>query len=227
MKKTFIVVLLLTFGLIVQVKAANTGANQKTTNGQVDSSASVNAQAEDVVQTQQQNQVMNQGEDTQIQTQQQNEVKIQGEVDSDDQKGKGQSEQRRSQVANAVHLMLQVAEREGGIGQQVRIIAQSQNQNQIKLEQNIEKIQDRGKLVKFLIGPNHREIKDAQKTLEQNREQIKQLNQIANKLSNSGDQQQLREQVRVLEQSNQAIENLIVDMQSGFSLFGWLNKLIS
>jgi Fic family protein len=108
----------------------------------------------------------------------------------------------------------------------VRVIAQNQNQNQAKLEQNIEKIQSRGGFTKFIVGPNYGEIKDAQKTLEQNREQIRQLNQIRNQLTNEGDQQQLVEQVRILEQANLEIENSLTDAQNGFSLFGWLNKLI-
>lgn len=130
-------------------------------------------------------------------------------------------------MANAVQAMLQVADREGGIGQQVRVIAQNQSQNQVKLEQNVEKIQSRGGFAKFFVGPNYGEIKDAQKSLEQNKEQIKQLNQIRTQLSNQGDQQQFTEQIRILEQSNQEIEALLADAQKGFSLFGWLNKLIS
>lgn len=231
MKKTLLIAFLLMFGLVVQVQAVSTNSNQGAKSGQADAAVTGN-QAVNTVQTNEQNQVMNQGENTQIQTQEQNTIQTQNNTTAADKINKGKSssnpsEQRRSQVANAVQTMLQVADREGGIGQQVRVIAQNQNQNQVKLEKNVEKIQDRGGFAKFFIGPNYKEIKDAQKTLEQNKEQIKQLNQIKNQLYNQGNQQQLTEQIRVLEQTNQEIETLLTDAQKGFSLFGWLNKLIS
>lgn len=230
MKKIlFITFLLMMFGLVVQTHAVSTNSNQGMKTGQTDAQNQVN-QAGNAVQTQEQNKVMNQGENTQIQTQEQNAIQTQDSSKEKTNKGKSDSnpsEQRRSEVASAVQAMLQVADRDGGIGKQVRTIAQNQNQNQEKLEKNIEKIQSRGGLAKFFIGPNYGEIKDAQKTLEQNREQIRQLNQVRTQLSNEGDQTQLTEQIRILEQANQEIETLLADAQSGFSLFGWLNRLIS
>ena len=229
MKKTFIVAFLLMFGLVVQAQAVGTNSNQGTKPGQTDTTTVQGNQAGNAVQTQEQNKVMNQEENTQIQTQEQNAVQTQDNTSSKTNQGKGKStsEQRRSEVADAVQAMLQVADRNGGIGQQVKVIAQNQNQNQIKLEKNVEKIQDRGRFAKFFIGPNYREIKNAQKTLEQNREQIRQMNQLRTQLSNESDQQQLAEQIKVLEQANQEIETLLTDAQGGFSLFGWLNKLVS
>lgn len=229
MKKTLLIAFLLMFGLVVQTQAVSTSSNQGTKTGQTDVQAQ-GSQTGNAVKTQEQNKVMNQGENTQIQTQEQNAVQTQDSGKGKTSKGKSSSnpsEQRRSQVANAVQAMLQVADREGGIGQQVKVIAQNQNQNQVKLEQNIEKIQDRGGFAKFFIGPNYGEIKNAQKILEQNRLQIQQLNQIKNQLSNEGDQQQLAEQIKTLERVNREIETLLADAQEGFSLFGWLNKLIS
>lgn len=230
MKKTLLLSLLLMFGLIFQTQAASNNSNQGNKTGQVDATTQ-GSQPGNAVKTNEKNKVTNQGESTQIQTQEQNSVQTQENAAADKtKKGKSKSnssEQRRSQVASAVQAMLQIADREGGIGQQVRVIAQAQNQNQVKLEQNLEKIQSRSGVAKFFIGPNYGEIKDAQKTLEQNREQIRQLNQIRTQLSNEGDQEQLTEQIRVLEQVNQEIENALSNVQSGFSLFGWLNKLMS
>lgn len=238
MKKTLIVVTLLVFGFTSQALAASSNSqsqgsgNSSSTTQEDKTTATTPAQgtqAGNSVKTNEQNAVKNQGENTQIQTQEQNTV--QAEDSGTDKASKGKfsnpSEQRKSQVASAVQTMLQIAERSGGIGQQVRVIAQTQTQNQIKLEANLEKIQSREGVVKLFVGANYGEIKDAQKTLEQNKEQIRQLNQIRTQLSNQGDQQQLAEQIKVLEQSNQEIETLLTDAQSGFSLFGWLNKLIS
>lgn len=227
MRKTLLISLLMAFSISFQVQAASTNSNKQ---GQTVPQTQGNQGVGNTVQTNEQNKVKNQGESNQVQTQEQNEVQTQDSENSKSTNSKAStnpSVQKRSQVANAVQAMLQVADRNGGIGQRVRVIAQNQNQNQVKLEQNIEKIQGRGSFTKFFIGPNYGEIKDAQKTLEQNREQIRQLNQIRTQLTDKGDQQLLTEQIKILEQANQDIETLLVNAQSGFSLFGWLNKLVS
>ncbi|MFH1656789.1 MAG: hypothetical protein ABH956_03390 [Candidatus Nealsonbacteria bacterium] len=170
-------------------------------------------------QVQNQNQIQNQGETNQIQDSEQEGTQ------SQDKLGSIISKQRKSQVAIAVQEMLQLAERNSGIGQQVKIIAQNQIQNQEKLEESLQKVQSRGGFAKFFVGPNYGEIKNAKKILEQNREQINQLNQVKNQLNNQSDQQQLTEQIQTLEQANLEIENSLGTEQKGFSLFGWMFKL--
>jgi len=173
----------------------------------------VNQQIEIIAQTQ----VQNQGEESQVQNQEQ--IKTQTQSES------AIAEQRKNQVANAVQEILQVAERNAGIGQQVRVIAQVQNENQEKLEASLQKIQSRRGFIKFFIGANYGEIDNAKKALEQNREQIKQFNQIESQPVNQDDQQKLTEQIRVLEQANLQVENSLNTAQKSFSLFGWLFRL--
>ncbi|HBO16427.1 MAG TPA: hypothetical protein DD451_00255 [Candidatus Moranbacteria bacterium] len=230
MKKTIIIALLMMFGIVSQIKAVGVNSMQdENGQGQVSLPVEVDENG-NAVMTQEQNQVKNERENTQIQTQEEN--TIQTRYDSVDKARMNEfnsklSEQRRSKVANTVQSMLQIADQDGGVGQQLKAIAQNQNQNQLKLEQNVEKIQIRGGFTKFFVGPDYGKIKDTQKILEQNKEQIRQLNQIRTQLSNQGDQQQLTEQINILEQVNQEIEILLADAQEGFSLFGWFNKLIS
>jgi len=165
-----------------------------------------------------QNQVANQGQTNQVQTNEQERL-------NDENFAMG--EQRRSVVANAVQEMLQLADRTGGIGQQIRLIAQTQTQNQEKLEAGLLKVQNRNGFAKFLIGPNYGEINKAQKILEQNREQIQQLNQIKNQLTNKGYSKTLTEQTQTLEQTNLQVEESLGKAQKGFSLFGWMFRLFS
>ncbi len=131
-----------------------------------------------------------------------------------------------SQVSNAVQEMIQIAERNSGIGQQIKTIAQAQNQNQIKLEESLGKVQNRSGFVKFFVGPNYGEINNAQKIIEQNREQIQQLNQTMSQIANQSDQQTLTEQIKILEQSNIDIESALRNSEKGFSLLGWAFRLL-
>jgi len=172
-------------------------------------------------QVQNQNQVKNQGETNQIQTNEQNGTQ------NGNTTGSAVAEQRRSKVANAVQEMLQMADRNGGIGQQVKTIAQTQTQNQEKLETSLQKIQSRSGFAKFFIGANYGEISNAKKILEQNKEQIKQLNQVKNQLANQSDAQNLTQQIQTLEQANLEIENSLGTAQKGFSLFGWMFRMFS
>lgn len=205
-------------------------------------------------QTLQQSQTVNQGEENQIQTQNneqfragtqgvgvqeqqkvqqklqdggKNAGQAQKENNGGQEKGKTVSEQRRSQVANAVQEMVKLAERNQGIGQEVKEIAQNQNQNHGNLEDILQKIQNRNAFAKFFMGPNYGEIKNAQKMLEQNKQQIQQLSQLKNQLLNQGEAQMLEQQIKVLEQANFQIENSLQEQQKGFSLFGWAFRIFS
>jgi len=197
--------LALMFGVCFQASAASVNSSQGTKQGQTDVQVET-AQSGSAVQAGEQNKVMNQGEESQIRTQEQNEVQTGNGKDSVNGNGKAMNSptgQKKNQVANAVQEMLKIADRNGGIGQQVRTIAQNQNQNQEKLGKNVEDVQSRGGFMKFLVGPDYGQIRDSQKILEQNKEQIRQLNQIKNQLSNEGDIQQLQQQIMILEQANQ------------------------
>ncbi len=137
------------------------------------------------------------------------------------------SDQRKSMVANAIQEIINVAEHNSEIGQEIKTIAQTQIQNQEKLETGIQKIQSRSGFTKFFIGPNYSEIKNSQKLLDQVKEQIQKLNEIRTQIVNQGDQLQIIEQIQALEQVGQQTETLLNETQKGFSLFGWVFRLFN
>lgn len=137
------------------------------------------------------------------------------------------SEQKRSIVANAVQEMVKVADRNSGVGEQIKIIAQTQNQNQEQLETSTQKIQTRSGFAKFFIGPDYGEIKKSRKLLEQNKEHIRQLNRLMPQITNQDDQKQITEQIQRLEQINQQTETSLNEAQKGFSILGWIFRLFA
>jgi len=177
-----------------------------------------------------QNQVQNEGEETQIRTTEQQEEQESENVakDTEEDEGKGGdqvSEQRRSNVATAVQEMLKVADRNDGIGEQVRVIAQEQNQKHEKIEESLKKVQGRSRLVKFLIGSDLGEIQNAEQTMAQVEDQVQQLRQLKDGLKLKTDQQTIDEQLQLLEQTQSQIKNLLEESKGGFSLLGWALKL--
>jgi len=137
------------------------------------------------------------------------------------------AQQVRSQVANAVQEMLRVADRNGGIGEQVREVAQNQNQNHEDLGEHLENIQNRSRFTRFLIGPNYGEIQQARELIEQNQEQIQNLIELRNRLSNQADQNALQQQIQVLQQANLQLGNMLDEAESGFSLFGFIFRIFA
>ena len=136
-------------------------------------------------------------------------------------------EQEISMVAGAVQEIVKVAERNGEIGQQIRAIAQTQTQNQEKLETSKQKIESRSGFAKFFIGPNYGEIKNSQKLLEQSKVQIEELDKLRTQLDDQGDQLQIIKQIQLLEQVNQQLETSLGKAQNAFSLFGWIFRLFA
>lgn len=196
------------------------------------------APMENTAQGQEPVRVENQGVDPQLQVQGQNNPEaptVSNDQDqnnqnlvsnnSDIQLDMSSPEKRKNHVDAAIQSMIQVAEKNPGIGEEIKNIVQKQTQNRESIEKNIEKIEDRNGFVKFFIGPNYGEIKEARKNLAQNTMQIEEMNRIKSIFINLGDQDQLMNHLKVLEQANQEIRNLLSKEEKSISLFGWLIKM--
>lgn len=196
-------------GVSVLVFAFATGAHAVAPNGESGTGNRVQQQA----------QTANRGETTQLQNGERQQARAPGNSDL--------AERRRSRVADAVREMLQVADRSGGIGQQVRDIARAQIQGHEGLEANLERIRGRSGLARFFFGPNYGEINSAQRALETNREQVRELNRAQGQVVDQGEAQELAQQIRVLEEVNLEIEGSLEGERKGFSLFGWIFRAFS
>jgi hypothetical protein len=152
------------------------------------------------------------------------------DADNDEEDDQGivspQATQRRSRVSNAVQVMLQVSEKNEGIGQKIRTIAQNQNREMEEIEENMQSVKQRSKFLRFLIGPKYGKINSIEERLEENSGRLEELKQLKEELS--------EEDARLLELQIQAIEEVKEELQSelnleekGFALFGWLIKLFT
>jgi len=198
-------------------------------------------------QGQQQTQLSNQGEDSQIQLQN-NEQSYNGdELDDkgDDapvtgqqnqeknkeqektQQDKVNAEEHRSVVANFVQSLLQVADREGGIGEQVRTIAQQQNQAGETTAQAMEKVQTRSRIRTFFFGSDYKNLGVLRSEMAQTQNRLEQVNRLMENVQNDGDQVELQNQVQLLEQEQTKIEEFIKTNEDKFSLFGWFTRLFN
>ena len=139
----------------------------------------------------------------------------------------GASEARRSRVSNAVQSMLEVAERNQGVGQQIRNITQTQVQVQEQAEEALELAQQRKGFMKFLIGPDYSRLKTVEDRLEQHNQNLEELKVLKEEVESDEDVALFDEQIRVMEDVKQELENELTESESGFSLFGWMNRMFN
>lgn len=143
-------------------------------------------------------------------------------------KGQLNAEEHRSAVANFVQNLLKVASStEGGIGQQVRVIAQQQNDSEATTTQAIEKVQSRNKIKTFLFGSDYKNLGALRSEIVTTQNRINQLNRLLPNIQNATDTAEIQNQIQTLEQEQTKINNFIQTQESKFSLFGWLLKLFN
>jgi len=142
--------------------------------------------------------------------------------------GKANGAEYRSAVATFVQNLLNVADREqGGIGEQVRVVAQQQNESKEKVADAIDKVQNRSKLKTFLIGTDYKNIGQLRSEMVKTGNQVDQLNRLLGQTTDAESKTALQAQTQALEQEQQKINDFLKANESKFSLFGWLVKLFS
>lgn len=132
--------------------------------------------------------------------------------------------ERRSQVAKAIMEMERIGDSNQGIGEQVRIIAQSQNEGQDRVETSLQTVQNRNRVVRFLLGPDYKKIKDIEAELGIQQTRIQEMIKLANQLDNEGEAQAMMEQIALLQDIEDQVRQELENEQTGLSLFGWLFK---
>lgn len=137
------------------------------------------------------------------------------------------SGERRGKVSNAVREMVQAADRNGGIGERVREIARLHEEDNNKIEDGLDAIKNRGQFRKFLFGPDYKKISDTEEMLARHTARLAELRSLTSQAISEDDKTLLEQRISEMEAIKAEIEKEVLDEQKGFSLFGWLNKLIN
>lgn len=149
------------------------------------------------------------------------------DLDEDDDDNEEVAKEYKNEVAQFVHNLKAIGEIEGGIGQQVRVVAQAQNDSEDDVEDAIKDIDDRSDFVEFLIGPKYGSIAEVNTAIAENQTRIKVLTELMNQLTDPAVKLVLQDQITILNQQNANLQKLVAENESGFSLFGWLARLLS
>ncbi len=185
-----------------------------------------------MIQNQNQVKTQNKGEDSKIKTNTQEQ-----ESQGDDQETQGQgmsketsprsemAQEHMSNVASKVEELITTKAIQGGIGQQVKVIAQEQRTAQQEIKTELGQVDSRVGLLKLLIGPDYKALKNMQKVMEQNQLRIQKFEQLQNQLTNQSDVTMVKETIQALTEQNTVLQNRITHEEQSGSLLGWLFKL--
>ncbi len=223
-KLIFILPVFLVMGLAAPVLAANNKSGAQV--GQQIQKQTVASPSSTGNQVQNMNQVktQNEGEDSQLKVSTQEQEDLGENQDGGSENRNQNAVENMSNVATQVQQLLKV-KTSGGIGDQVRQIAQEQNQAQTQTQDQINKLESRKGITKSLLGPDYGAIKSLKALLEQNQLRIQQLEQLKNQLSNSGDITMVQETIQALVQENTSLQELINTEEQTRSFFGWLFRM--
>lgn len=138
-----------------------------------------------------------------------------------------EADEYKSEVASFVHNLKEIGDIEGGIGQQVNVVAQAQNDSVAKVEESINKVEDRSGFVKFLVGPNYGSIAEIQAGIAENQNRINVLSGLISQVTDPAVKLVLMDQITSLNQQNVKLQTFVTESQNGVSLFGWLVQIFS
>ena len=142
-------------------------------------------------------------------------------------RGSEMSDQHRSQVASTTQKLIEFAGQDRNIGQEIREIAQAQQQAATTTAALIGKIESRSKLKTFFIGSDYKNLGALRSELVTTANHISRLERAMASSTTSTTTALLQEQIDNLKQAQAAAETFVKTNESKFSLFGWFVKLFN
>jgi hypothetical protein len=131
---------------------------------------------------------------------------------------------RMSDVAKSVQELLANPDRVGGIGQEIRDIAQAQQDQLSGLEADLDDLNSRNGFLKFMVGADRAALNEVKKSAAEIDGRITQLTAL--EATVTGDEQlELISLIEDLEgQRNDLLETVAAEDER-FSMFGWMRRL--
>ncbi len=144
---------------------------------------------------------------------------------SENNKKHGLSGEHRSVVANFVHSLLSVADREGGIGAEVRAIAHTEDESATTTATAMAKVDDRGGIRTFFFGSDYKNLGVIRSEIATTTNTIARLEALLAKTTDATDRATITAQINALQDEQIKINAYVNAHEKTFSLFGWFTKI--
>jgi hypothetical protein len=139
--------------------------------------------------------------------------------------GQVNAENHRSTVATFVQSLLAVADRESGIGEQVRAVAQAQNDSKENVAKEIEAVQSRSTLKTFFLGSDFKNLGALRSEMVKTRNEIDQLIRLSEKTENPESKTELQNQIIALQVEQAKIQTFVTANEQEFGVIGWITRM--
>jgi len=137
------------------------------------------------------------------------------------------AQEKMSDVATQVEALLSNKTMKGGIGEQVREIATAQKQAQEQVKDQLGQVENRKGLLKSLIGPDYKALKNMENQVAENQLRIEQLTELKTQLTNQSDIDMVEAAIQALTEQNTQLQETVTDESQSKSMFGWLFRLFA
>lgn len=137
------------------------------------------------------------------------------------------NDNEKSVVSTFVQALLNVADREGGIGEEVRDIANKQNDSSTTTVKAMVKVDERGSIKELFFGSDYKNLGVIRSELATTTNNIARLKSLVDQTNNAADRAELNIQIQSLEAEQAKTEAYVTDHENIFSFFGWFTKLFA
>ena len=133
--------------------------------------------------------------------------------------------EHRSAVSTFVHSLLDIADRDGGIGSDVRAVAHSEDEAAGASVEAMAKVESRNALVTLLFGADIKNLGVLRSALATTSANIAQLKRALVKSTDASVKASLSAQISALESAQARTTAFISAHEDVFSVFGWFTRL--
>lgn len=139
--------------------------------------------------------------------------------------GETMSTTYRSAVANFVLGLNKIADRDRGIGAEVRAVAQAQATSSVKIAESMEKIEQRNGVKTFLIGTDYKNIGTLRSEIVTTQNSTDRLIKAREKTRDTSIKSELDVQIKALQDDQVKVNTFIKVNEDKLNLLGWFVKI--
>lgn len=148
------------------------------------------------------------------------------EEDGEDEEYKSPSELAKERNALRKLEKIQETTNDPEVEDEVEEVVEEQEEVQEQVEESLDAVDDRPAAVKFLIGPDYKNLGQLRKEVVHTRNNIRKLEQVREKVAGETEVA-VDEAIAELEATSLNLQASIGEKLEGFSLFGWLARWLS
>jgi hypothetical protein len=141
--------------------------------------------------------------------------------------GGSQGDANRSDVATFVRNLLSIADRDGGIGAEVRLVAQEHASTSDQVKEDKEEVESENGLKVFILGPDYKSLGELRSSIVTTENHIERLKRAQDKTLDASVKADLEVEIQALMVEASTTEAFVVANESKLSLLGWFVKLFS